>query len=142
MVDMGPSSEIIEWWRSHENILSTYFVSDCCQVPLPIFIKYERHAFIYYQVRLLSDDGLWKYFTTYFANFHKIWTKCFHFYQLFWLFHFFMKYERRGLNWLYQLLWMARKWFEHFDGKMDFHFILLKQEIIEWRLLQIFHRTG
>ena len=29
----------------------------------------------------------------------------------------FIKYEPRALNWLYQLLWMARKWFEHFDGK-------------------------
>ena len=71
----------IKWDRrvmkASENILSTtYFASDGCQMPLPIFIKYERHAFIYYQVKLLSDDGLWKYFTTYFANFHKIWTKC------------------------------------------------------------------
>jgi hypothetical protein len=56
----------------------------------------------------------------------------------FWLFHFFIKYEWRALNWLYQLLWMARKWFEHFDGKIDFHLILLKKEIIEGRLLQIF----
>jgi hypothetical protein len=28
------------------------------KVLLQIFIKYEQHAFIYYQVKLLSDDGL------------------------------------------------------------------------------------
>jgi hypothetical protein len=80
-------------------------------------------------VRLLSDDGLWKYFyqlLTLYPMAAKV------------LLQIFIKYEERGFNWLYQLLWMARKWFEHFESKMDFLFILLKKEIIEWRVLQTF----
>jgi hypothetical protein len=45
--------------KASENILSsTYFASDGCQSAFANFHKYEQHAFIYYQVRLLSDDGL------------------------------------------------------------------------------------
>ena len=118
----------IKWDRrvmkASENILSTtYFASDGCQSA--------------------------------FANFHKIWTTCLHllsseiierwwslkiFYQLLTLYpmaakvllQIFIKYDWHTFNWLYQLLWMAQKWFEHFESKIDFHFILLKKEIIEW----------